>query len=360
MRMKITITAWGDPTDEQVWSKTPSILVKMLKERDFEVSTFNLRLYETLLIKIISKILRKLFRMRILPKSFLFHYYYERKFDKFVKNNKAKKILFVSEHCSIRPYPDVEQYVYIDAVLRPSYLYDERTSVFAKKQLPFYEKVDRKSLASMNKIFTQNQWTKDFIVKEYGIDKDKVINIHFGVNLKPLISKKDYSKDLLLIVLRKGTERLKGLNLLLEAFPIVRKSCPTAELAVVGTTGPEIEGVQYYYNQPRETTVELFKKCTLYTMPALFEPNGITYLEALANKAPIVGLNRFAFPEFAGYGKYGFIVDNADKDLLAHTIIDALSDKQRLEIMGIKGQEYVISNFSWDKTVSSLICNIND
>ena len=95
-------------------------------------------------------------------------------------------------------------------------------------------------------------------------------------------------------------------------------------------------------------------------MPALFEPNGITYLEALANKAPIVGLNRFAFPEFAGYGKYGFIVDNADKDLLAHTIIDALSDKQRLEIMGIKGQEYVISNFSWDKTVSSLICNIND
>ena len=70
-----------------------------------------------------------------------------------------------------------------------------------------------------------------------------------------------YSKDLLLIVLRKGTERLKGLNLLLEAFPIVRKSCPTAELAVVGTTGPEIEGVQYYYNQPRETTVELFKKC---------------------------------------------------------------------------------------------------
>ena len=277
-----------------------------------------------------------------------------------MQNNKEKKILYIAEHCCKRPYPDVEQYVYMDSVLRPYYIYDEQTSEFAKKQLSSYEKIDRQSLSSMNMIFTQNQWTKDFIIKEYGINKNKVINIHFGVNLKPLMSKKDYSKDLLLIVLRKGTERLKGLNLLLDAFPLVREACPTAELAVVGTNGPDVEGVQYYYNQPRETTVELFKKCTLYTMPALFEPNGITFLEALANKAPIVGLNRFAFPEFAGYGKYGFIVDNADKFSLSQTIISALSDKQKLEIMGIKGQEYVLSNFSWDKTVSSLIDNINN
>ena len=223
MRMKITVAAWGEPTNEKTWSRTPSILVKMLKERQIEVSTFNLHLFENLLLKIIFKILRKLFNLKILPKYFLVHYYYERKFDKFVQTNKDKKILFVSEHCSIRPYPGVEQYVYIDAVLRPIYLYDDKTSTFAKKQLSSYEKVDRISLASMTKIFTQNQWTKDFIVKEYGIDKDKVINIHFGVNLLPLTSKKDYSKNLLLIVLRKGTERLKGLNLLLK-FPTPKRS----------------------------------------------------------------------------------------------------------------------------------------
>lgn len=360
MRMKLVVASWGEPTNEKTWSKTPSILVSMLKDRGVEVSSFNLCQFETFLVKIFTKILRKLFVIRILPKSFLVHYYYERKFDDFVQNNKDKKILFVSEHCSKRAYSGVEQYVYIDAVLRPICLYDDKTSNFAKKQLPSYETVDKRSLASMTKIFTQNQWTKDFIVKEYGINKDKVINIHFGVNLLPLTSNKDYSKNLLLIVLRKGTERLKGLKLLLEAFPKIKQSVPTAELAVVGTKGPKIKGVRYYYKQPRETTVALFKECTLYTMPALFEPNGITYLEALANKAPIVGLNRFAFPEFAGYGKYGFIVDNADKDLLANTIIEALSDKKKLEIMGINGQQYVLSNFSWDKTVSSILENIHD
>lgn len=357
--MKITITAWGDPTDEQVWSKTPSILVKMLQERGVKVSTFNLRQFETPFMKFFSMLVRKIFRVRIMTRSFIVHYYYQHKFDVFVQNNKGKKILYLAEHCSKRSYLDVEQYVYMDSVLRPYYIYDDQTSDFARKQLASYEKIDRQSLMSMKKIFTQNQWTKDFLVKNYGISEDKVINAHFGVNLKPLMIDKDYSKDLLLIVLRKGTEKRKGLNLLLEAFPIIRQSFPTVKLAVVGTDGPEIEGVQYYYNQSRETTVELFKKCTLYTMPALFEPNGITYLEALANKAPIVGLNRFAFPEFAGYGEYGFIVDNADKFSLSQTIITALSDKRKLEIMGKKGQEYVLSNFSWGKTVSSIINNMN-
>ena len=68
-----------------------------------------------------------------------------------------------------------------------------------------------------------------------------------------------------------------------------------------------MDGVTYYYNEPRSKTVELLQKATLYVMPAIREPNGITYLEALANKTPIIGLNRFAFPEFCGYGEYGFI-----------------------------------------------------
>lgn len=43
-------------------------------------------------------------------------------------------------------------------------------------------------------------------------------------------------------------------------------------------------------------------------MPSRNEPNGITYLEALANKTPFVALNRYAAPEFAGYGEWSFCV----------------------------------------------------
>lgn len=90
-------------------------------------------------------------------------------------------------------------------------------------------------------------------------------------------------------------------------------------------------------------------------MPALREPNGITYLEGLANKAPIVGLNRFAFPEFSGNGEWGFICNNDDPQELADTIIKALSDKETLKIMGEKGQKFVIENYNWDKVVNNMI-----
>ena len=49
-------------------------------------------------------------------------------------------------------------------------------------------------------------------------------------------------------------------------------------------------------------------------MPALLEPNGTTYLEALANKTPTVGLNRFAFPEFCGKWFEGCVINHKDEN----------------------------------------------
>ena len=80
-------------------------------------------------------------------------------------------------------------------------------------------------------------------------------------------------------------------------------------------------------------------------MPALAEPNGTTYVEALANKAPIVGLNKFSAPEFSGYGKYGFMASEATPQSVADVIIEALSDKERLKRrMGEEVQQFVMKN----------------
>ncbi|MCS2966996.1 glycosyltransferase [Bacteroides ovatus] len=86
------------------------------------------------------------------------------------------------------------------------------------------------------------------------------------------MERKNYDDNLLLIVLRKGTEYYKGLLLLIDAFDIVKEKVSNAKLAIVGTDEVRSqEGVTYYHNKSRETTVELFKRCTLYTMPALAE-----------------------------------------------------------------------------------------
>lgn len=229
---------------------------------------------------------------------------------------------------------------------------EPRTDWFIKK----YNRNLKEQYDRCNLIFTQNEWTRKSIIEKLDIPSEKVKNVHFGVNLNSYKGIKDYDRNLLLIVLRKGLEEYKGLYLLLKAFKILRKRMPDVKLAVVGTdVGSDVDGVTCYYNQPREVTVKLFKEATLYTMPALREPNGITYLEGLANKAPIVGLDRFALPEFSGYGGWGFLCKNEDPQELADVIFDALSDKQRLSEMGIKGQRFVEENFSWEKVSESML-----
>jgi glycosyltransferase involved in cell wall biosynthesis len=182
----------------------------------------------------------------------------------------------------------------------------------------------------------------------------KIANVGFGINAQFYEEEKDYNNHLMLIVLRKGTEYVKGLYLLLDAFEKLKKRIPDAQLAVVGTECRAINGVQYYYNQPREKTLGLFRECTLYVMPNILEPNGITYLEALANKAPIVGLDRFSVPEFSGYGKWGFYIKDEDPDQLADLLEEALSNPKRLEVMGLQGQKFVHERYTWDQTASEI------
>ena len=90
-------------------------------------------------------------------------------------------------------------------------------------------------------------------------------------------------------------------------------------------------------------------------MPAVREPNGITYLEALASKTPVIGLDRFAYPEFSGYGKYGFIVSDYNSECLAETIFKALSKPDLLMQMGKEGQSFVRSKYDWDIVVAKMM-----
>ena len=95
-------------------------------------------------------------------------------------------------------------------------------------------------------------------------------------------------------------------------------------------------------------------------MPSINEPWGLVYLEALACKMPIIGLNRNSFPEISADGKYGFMIDEPDSDRLSEILIDAFSDTQRLEEMGIQGQDYCLKNFSWNNTVTKIVETIRN
>jgi glycosyltransferase involved in cell wall biosynthesis len=225
---------------------------------------------------------------------------------------------------------------------------------YSDKYLVSFSNEFNKINKNIKLIFTFNEWTKISLVQDYNCNIDKIINIGFGANLIPYTGNKDYSNYHILIILRRGLEVNKGLFLLLDAFKIAYKRNSNLKLSVVGTTLDPIQGVTYYEGFPRQKTIELFHDASLFAMPALFEPNGMVYIEALSCKTPILGLDRLAFPEFCGYGKYGFIVKDTPEDI-ADTIIFALSNPIALKQMGESGQEYALNRFSWDLVEKTII-----
>lgn len=356
--MEISIISLGNPFDSKTWSKAPYSIIESLKKQNVVVSGINLTCFYNKLESWYFKIQRHFFFSGLCRSFFLYKKTCNR-FSKVIEQSSSDYFLFMSEHCLDRKYQNKKFYLYVDSAMRPYYKYMPM-NLFQRIcylcTLGIYEKNDRKSYSYLTKVFTQNDWTRNYLIHNYHLSPNKVINVGVGVNLVPLMEEKSYDNNLLLIVLRnhKTIEKIKGLPLLLAAFRILHKEMPNVSLAIVGTKGKEEPGVTYYFNQPRCKTEELFKLSTLYVMPALCEPNGITYLEALANKTPIVGLNRFAFPEFSGYGKYGFICPCDDPKTLSCVLKNALLDKNKLKVMGEECQKYVINRFSWENVVNRI------
>lgn len=354
--MKLLVVSRGEPNNPKTWSGTPKNIFDRLTENgEFEeVGAFNLRLLYDRFTYAIHWVMIKLAMPWYFRQPILFGYL-KKKTHKVLKQSEADVVLFIDQHCIGKGVdPSKRYYCYLDSVFPPVFERLENPSPWQRMVMKRYIKNDIQSLRQMSGIFTANQWVKDYLVKEYGIQEQLIHNVRCGANISPLNEEKDYSRHLLLIVLRQNTKWRKGLPLLLDALPLVRKEIPDTRLAVVGCSGEEQDGVDYYDGFPRSKTVELFHESTLYVMPAQWEPLGLTYLEALANKTPIVGLNRFAVPEFSGNGKYGFVVEETDPKHLADVLIDALKDEERLKKMGEEGQRFAIQNYEWDKTVGMI------
>lgn len=359
----ICLITHGNFEDFKTWSGTPNIISSKLRKKGFFVWGIDVSEIKTLFPRIINAVYVHLGLFSFFDHRgpIMYHTYYKNIPQILVRfPQKTDVVLFVAEHYLLHKYDSEVKYaLYTDAdsLERLPFLTSNKQRKIGKSWfLQRYCNITEKSLNHLNHIFTQNEWTRDALIKKFQLSENKVINVGFGINVDPYIGIKNYDNDLLLILVRKGYERDKGLFELVEAFKILRSLRPNVRLAIVGTDIiKNVSGITCYYNEPREVTLDLYKQSSLYVLLNICEPNGISYLEALANKTPIVGLDRFAFPEFSGYGRWGFILKETVPEYIAYILDDALSDKQRLQRMGEEGQAYVLERFRWDKVINRML-----
>lgn len=249
--------------------------------------------------------------------------------------------------------PDVKHYIYCDHTWALSLLHRPDIRTYSARAIEAFELLERDSLASAEHIFTFGAYVRDHIISHYGIPAERVTAVGSGMgDIEPYYGPKDYTRPRLLFV-AKHLFTAKGGNLLLNALRIARKTRPDIILTIVGDERsrnfiPSDLEVEFRAHIPFAELQRLFREASLLTQPMLNDPWGQVYLEALLSRTPVVGLRRNGLPEITDDGRHGFMIDDADPQLLAEAILQALSNPQRLADMGESGQQHVLQSYSWE------------
>jgi len=154
----------------------------------------------------------------------------------------------------------------------------------------------------------------------------------------------------------------KGLDILIEAVSIVRKSIPNVKLMLVGSADPPemrerlailakekgIDDVTVFVGfMPHDKMPYFYAAADVCVLPSKAEAFGISALEAIATGKPVVASEVGGIPEVVKNGLTGKLVKPEDSRELAEALLELLNDEQEVMKMGYNARRVAEEEFSW-------------
>jgi len=235
----------------------------------------------------------------------------------------------------------------------------------------------RNALQAAQRHVAITRFTLDATVARHGLQKRRELilppTLPMGPSRSPeatCVASKGSSRPMVLTVGRiAASERYKGHDVMLEAWPAVLRRVPDAVYWILGggddrsrleSRAQELgiaESVHFAGAVSAEELDVCYDCCSIFAMPAVTELNervprgegfGMVFLEAMAHGKPVVGPRRGAPAEFIRSGEHGLLVDPTDSREVAEALIGLLEDPARARRMGDAGKEWVSSKFSFE------------
>jgi glycosyltransferase involved in cell wall biosynthesis len=155
----------------------------------------------------------------------------------------------------------------------------------------------------------------------------------------------------------------KGHQYLLQAFDIVRKTMPDAELICIGTPFPEIRNVlkqwegtfKHYQNIPRADLARILREATAFVFPSNEEGFAKAVIEAMSVGLPIIATHESGATTLVDDGIEGLIVRARDVQGIANAMIKIASDRELNEKMGQAAYARGAKDNTWGHYADRLI-----
>jgi glycosyltransferase involved in cell wall biosynthesis len=149
------------------------------------------------------------------------------------------------------------------------------------------------------------------------------------------------------VVLFSGGSYLKGTKQMLDAFVLVRKTVPDAQLLVVGRNAPQGEGVVSAGWLNHEELRAAYHASAVVAVPSIcFDSFPTINLEAMSAGLPVVATTLGGSAEAVIDAQTGYILDPFDTKLLAQRLADLLIDKGKAQSFGEAGRTRVQKEFT--------------
>lgn len=242
---------------------------------------------------------------------------------------------------------------------------------------PMVREIEYIGLHLADRIFAVSQATKDIIVREYGIDPNKIEVVHNAMEFEAHELYEDTLDNTFKYLMRMkeagygvvvSAGRLtiqKGLTHLLKAFQKVVANRPKSFLLVVGPGEQYTELIELsaklglsgnviftgHLNGTGKHWRDAFKIGNLFVMPSVSEPFGLTPFEALAQRTPALISKQTGASEIL---HSVLKVDYWDEDEMANQIISVLDHRELEETLATNGHEEMM-NQSWKKPVETVM-----
>ena len=195
-----------------------------------------------------------------------------------------------------------------------------------------------------------------------GIDMSKYENLPERGEFRKKYSIKDEEKMILCLG---RIHKIKGIDLLVEAFPDLVKELDDVRLVIVGgdsgflpklkrqiedlKIGDKILFTGALYERDK---LEAYVDADVYVLPSVYETFPVTVLEACACGTPVIITDRCGIADIVD-SKVGYVVEY-DKDQLRDAMINVLSDEGLRRKFGEEGRRLVREEFGWSIIIKQI------
>lgn len=233
--------------------------------------------------------------------------------------------------------------------------------------------VGNKILKDASKVIALTYAEREQFIK-MSIDEDKIEIVPNGIDFSIyenlperglFRSKYGINKNEKVILYLGRIHRIKGVDLLVEAFSDLANKIENIKLVIAGpddgflsTLKAQIEhlriGDKILFTGPlyEIDKLEAYVDADVYVLPSIYEAFPVTVLEACACGVPVIVTDRCGIADLVS-GRVGFVV-KYDKYILQDTIFKVLCDEKLRKEFGSIGRDVVKEEFNWIDLVGRL------